>query len=108
MNTISRAQTQFFKHVLELEKLEAALKKQRGYSTELEQQMQKTQVEMEVSLRNEQQTISLLVSEKAALTSGLERLSGAESCTVISLYQGSYYPHSFYMNRCTGDWTSAL
>ncbi|KAJ3750943.1 hypothetical protein DFH05DRAFT_1385850 [Lentinula detonsa] len=34
---------------------------------------------MEVSLRNEQQTISLLVSEKAALTSDLERLSGAES-----------------------------
>ncbi|KAJ3905830.1 hypothetical protein F5879DRAFT_1009145 [Lentinula edodes] len=32
-----------------------------------------------MSLRNEQQTISLLVSEKAALTSGLERLSGAES-----------------------------
>ncbi|KAJ3855071.1 hypothetical protein EV368DRAFT_80003 [Lentinula lateritia] len=63
----------------ELERLDAALKKQRGYSTELEQQMQKTQFEMEVSLRNEQQTISLLVSEKAALTSGLERLSGAES-----------------------------
>ncbi|KAJ3993105.1 hypothetical protein F5050DRAFT_1801422 [Lentinula boryana] len=63
----------------ELEQTEAVLEKQYEHSAELEQQIQQLQAEMEVSLRNEQQTISLLVSEKAALTSDLERLSGAES-----------------------------
>ncbi|KAK0246479.1 hypothetical protein EDD85DRAFT_59257 [Armillaria nabsnona] len=62
-----------------LRETEVILGEERKRSQQLSQDMQQLQVERETFLRNEQQTISLLVSEKASLASELERLEGLES-----------------------------
>lgn len=46
----------------------------------LEDLVQRLQAENETLQQNQQQTISLLVSEKASLAAELERLEGVESC----------------------------
>jgi hypothetical protein len=46
---------------------------------QLNTQLAEAQANTEEALRNERQTISLLVSEKASLTEELERLNGIES-----------------------------
>ncbi len=62
-----------------LRETEVTLGEERKRSQQLSQDVQQLQIERETFLRNEQQTISLLVSEKASLASELERLEGLES-----------------------------
>lgn len=62
-----------------LRETEVILGEERERSQQLSQDLQQLQAERETLLRNEQQTISLLVSEKASLASELERLEGLES-----------------------------
>lgn len=63
------------------QKAETLLGEERGRSKELEQRVQQVQNEKETLLQNERQTISLLVSEKASLSTELERLEGLEAST---------------------------
>ncbi|KAF9021732.1 hypothetical protein BDZ89DRAFT_1137774 [Hymenopellis radicata] len=57
---------------------EALLQEDYSRLQELQSDVQKLHEEMETMRRNEQQTVSLLVSEKVSLTSNLERLEGLE------------------------------
>ncbi|KAK0466295.1 uncharacterized protein EV420DRAFT_1617576 [Desarmillaria tabescens] len=73
-------QKRVFTHGLtELRETEAILGEERERSQQLSQDLQQLQAEREAFMRNEQQTISLLVSEKASLASELQRLEGLES-----------------------------
>ncbi|KAJ7750256.1 hypothetical protein B0H16DRAFT_857771 [Mycena metata] len=60
---------------------ENLLNESRTAARELEERVQRLQSENETLQHNQQQTISLLVSEKASLASELERLEGVENCT---------------------------
>ncbi|KAG7452140.1 uncharacterized protein BT62DRAFT_926359 [Guyanagaster necrorhizus] len=62
-----------------LRETEVLLGEERKRSQQLSEDLHQLQAERETLLRNEQQTISLLVSEKASLASELERLEGLES-----------------------------
>lgn len=61
--------------------MEALLHESRATAQALEERVQRLQAENETLQQNQQQTISLLVSEKASLASELERLEGVENCT---------------------------
>ncbi|KAF8915120.1 hypothetical protein CPB85DRAFT_455823 [Mucidula mucida] len=58
---------------------EALLREEHNRLQALQGDVQKLHEEMETMRRNEQQTVSLLVSEKVSLTSNLERLEGLEA-----------------------------
>lgn len=62
-----------------MQRTEALLEEQRAHSQTLGEQLDQLEAEKEVSLQNERQTISFLVSEKSSLTAELERLEGVEA-----------------------------
>jgi myosin protein heavy chain len=62
-----------------LQEVEALLEEQRAQSKKSNEQLQRLEAEKQALLRNEQQTISLLVSEKSSLTAELQRLETVES-----------------------------
>jgi multidrug resistance efflux pump len=62
------------------------LKEQRAHFQTLREQLDQLEAEKEVSLQNERQTISLLVSEKSSLTAELERLEGVEARKSLKAY----------------------
>ncbi|KAG6846055.1 hypothetical protein H0H87_006419 [Tephrocybe sp. NHM501043] len=62
-----------------LKNTEYLLYEQRVSSAELEEKLRQLEVEKEQALLNEQQTISLLVSEKSSLTSEVQRLEEFET-----------------------------
>ncbi|KAG5645333.1 hypothetical protein DXG03_006395 [Asterophora parasitica] len=64
---------------LKARQTETLLDGQRTRSRELEEQLHHLEVEKERALQNEQQTISLLVSEKSSLLAEVERLGDIES-----------------------------
>lgn len=64
----------------ETQRTEATLHQSREMAKSLEEKVQRLQAENETLQQNQQQTISLLVSEKASLASELERLEGVEAC----------------------------
>ncbi|KAF8204325.1 hypothetical protein K438DRAFT_556230 [Mycena galopus ATCC 62051] len=63
----------------EAQQAEAQLQESRASTQVLEDLVQRLQAENETLQQNQQQTISLLVSEKASLASELERLEGVEN-----------------------------
>ncbi len=65
--------------VAEVRHTEALLREEHNRLQALQGDVQKLHEEMETMRRNEQQTVSLLVSEKVSLTSNLERLEGLEA-----------------------------
>lgn len=69
----------------ETQQTEALLHESQSAAKALEERVQRLQAENETLQQNQQQTISLLVSEKASLASELERLEGVETrtCFVI-------------------------
>lgn len=71
--------------MLEVLQVEALLEEQRTQSEALKEELERLEIEKESQLQNEQQTISLLVSEKSSLAAELQRLEGAESSKT---YQG--------------------
>ncbi|KAF5385243.1 hypothetical protein D9615_001137 [Tricholomella constricta] len=64
---------------LKMQQTEALLEDQRARAKELGEQLQRLVMDKERALQNEQQTISLLVSEKSSLTAEVERLQDVES-----------------------------
>ncbi|KAJ7597367.1 hypothetical protein C8J56DRAFT_317211 [Mycena floridula] len=62
-----------------MQKTEALLEEETRHSRSLDEQIAQLQAERENLLENQQQTISLLVSEKTQLSSDLERLEGIEA-----------------------------
>lgn len=69
-----------------MQQTEALLEEQRGHSKTLAEQLHQLEVEKETLLRDERQTVSLLVSEKSSLTAELERLEGIESGKTIKAW----------------------
>lgn len=67
------------KRGLEVQQVEALLEEQRNQSKDLKEELERLEVEKDAQLQNEQQTISLLVSEKSSLAAELQRLEGVES-----------------------------
>ncbi|KAG7099845.1 hypothetical protein E1B28_001652 [Marasmius oreades] len=63
----------------QLQKSESLLKEEQHQSQQLRERVEQIQAEKDNSIRNEQRTISLLVSEKSALTSELERLGDVDA-----------------------------
>ena len=72
--------------MIEVQQTEALLQEQRVHSKTLTEQLQQLEFEKETLLRNERQTVSLLVSEKSSLTAELERLEGIESGKIIKAW----------------------
>lgn len=62
---------------------EILLEKETARADLLDERFQQLQTDAEISLQNERQTISLLVSEKASLLSDLQRLDNAQSSKPI-------------------------
>ncbi|ESK96220.1 hypothetical protein Moror_7210 [Moniliophthora roreri MCA 2997] len=58
----------------ELSSVQSLLEEERSHSNQLRGEIEHIQLEKENAIKNEQRTIALLVSEKATLTSELERL----------------------------------
>ncbi|KAK7058632.1 hypothetical protein VNI00_002268 [Paramarasmius palmivorus] len=63
----------------ELQSTRSQLQEEQSRSTQLEAELEQVRIDKENSIRNEKQTISLLVSEKATLTAELERLGDVDS-----------------------------
>lgn len=71
----------------ELQESESKLAKEQERTNDLEAQIQRAQSEKDAAVgiqQSQQQTISLLVSEKASLTSDLERLGEVEQSICVS------------------------
>ncbi|RDB29429.1 hypothetical protein Hypma_015998 [Hypsizygus marmoreus] len=86
INVLQSQNTSLADEVKRLKDLESTLKQaeihleeQRARVQDLQTKLQQLEVEKETALRNEQQTISLLVSEKSSLTTELQRLEDVES-----------------------------
>ena len=62
---------------------ELLLEKETARADLLDERFQQLQTDAEISLQNERQTISLLVSEKASLLFDLQRLDNAQSSKPI-------------------------
>lgn len=61
-----------------LRQVETRLGEERGRFEALDEEFRQFRTEKEVSVQNERQTVSLLVSEKASLITELQRLEGLE------------------------------
>ena len=72
--------------MIEVQQTEALFQEQRVHLKTLTEQLQQLEFEKETLLRNERQTVSLLVSEKSSLTAELERLEGIESGKIIEAW----------------------
>lgn len=79
-NASLQADVQRFEDLLSVSKnTEILLKKETARADLLDKRFQQLQTDAEISLQNERQTISLLVSEKASLLSDLQQLDDAQS-----------------------------